>query len=256
MANNTDDISVKGARLHVPRSRGAVSGVLLFLLGLWGALIPLLGPIVHFGFTPDSTWHFTAGRFWLEILPGLVTALGGLLLLVAANRITGSFGAWLAVAGGAWFIVGPALRSLLHLGTIGAPIHTSKLGSTLETLLLFSGLGALILFLASTALGRLGVISVGDVRAAQRRAADDAPVVDHDGEEAQRKRADKAERELADRDRADRERAQQDLAERNASTPTVATSTVTETVHTDPPVVAEQTSTSGGGATRVTPPSE
>ena len=30
--------------LQVPRSRGAVSGLLLVLLGLWGALIPRIGP--------------------------------------------------------------------------------------------------------------------------------------------------------------------------------------------------------------------
>lgn len=174
MAKNDpiDDSAVRGARFRVPRSRGAVSGLLLLALGLWGALIPLLGPIVDFGYTPNSTWHFTIGRFWLEILPGAVTAVGGLLLLTAANRITASFGAWLGVAGGAWFIVGPTLRSLLHLGTIGQPISTSKLAMALETLLLFTGLGALILFFAATALGRLGVVSIRDVRAAQRRASD------------------------------------------------------------------------------------
>lgn len=170
-----NDLDTRGARLRIPRSRGALSGVLLLLLGAWGALAPLLGPYVHSGFTPDTAWHLSSGRFWLEILPGAVTALGGLLLLVGANRITTSFGGWLAVAGGAWFIVGPSLRVLLHLGTVGAPIHTSRLGAALETLLLFSGLGALILFLAATAVGRLAIIGVRDVQAAQRRAAEDAP---------------------------------------------------------------------------------
>lgn len=170
-----DDLDTHGARLRIPRSRGALSGLLLLLLGAWGALAPLLGPLVHAGYTPDTAWHLSSGRFWLEILPGVVTAIGGLLLLVGANRITTSFGGWLAVAGGAWFIVGPTLRALLHIGTVGAPIHHSHLGAALETLLLFTGLGALILFLASAAVGRLAIVGIRDVKAAHRRAVADAP---------------------------------------------------------------------------------
>ena len=170
-----DDLDAHGARLRIPRSRGAFSGLMLLLLGAWGALAPLLGPYVHAGYTPDSAWQLSSGRFWLEILPGAVTALGGLLLLVGANRITTSFGGWLAVAGGAWFVVGPSLRLLLHLGSIGTPIHTSRLGAALETLLLFNGLGALILFLAATAVGRLAIVGIRDVRAAHRRAVENAP---------------------------------------------------------------------------------
>lgn len=162
-----DDMT--GGRMRVPRSRGAVGGLMLILFGAWGALIPLVGPYVHFGYTPDTTWHVTAGRFWLEVLPGAAVVLGGLFLLVGANRVTTSFGGWLAAAGGAWFAVGPTLRSLLHIGSIGTPIHTSNLGRTLETLLLFTGLGVLIVWLAATALGRLSIVGVRDVRAAQRR---------------------------------------------------------------------------------------
>jgi hypothetical protein len=42
--------------LRVPRSRGAVSGVALILLGLWGALIPFVGPYFHYAYTPDTGW--------------------------------------------------------------------------------------------------------------------------------------------------------------------------------------------------------
>jgi apolipoprotein N-acyltransferase len=166
---NERDIDTRGARLRIPRSRGAVSGLLLILLGAWGALIPLVGPYVHFGFTPDTAWHLSSSRFWLEILPGAVAALGGLLLLTAASRVTTSLGAWLGVAGGAWFVIGTQLASLLNLGGVGSPIATSKAGKAFQFLLLFDGLGALIIFVAATALGRLGVVSVRDVQAARRR---------------------------------------------------------------------------------------
>lgn len=172
MARNKTGADMHGGRMRVPRSRGAFSGLLLMVLGAWGFLVPLVGPYVNFGYTPNSAFHFSTGRFWLELLPGAVTFVGGFLLLVAANRLVTSVGAWLAVAGGAWFLVGPTLDRLLHLGSVGSPIHTSTLGSTLETLLLFTGIGALILFLGALAVGRLGVVSVRDVKSAQRRERD------------------------------------------------------------------------------------
>jgi len=52
------------------RSRGAASGLLLVLLGLWGALIFFVGPYFHFAYTPDTAWTYSTGRLWLEILPG------------------------------------------------------------------------------------------------------------------------------------------------------------------------------------------
>ncbi len=95
--------------LQVPRSRGAVSGLLLVLLGLWGALIPLVGPYFHYAYTPATAWTLTNGRIWLEIVPGAATFLGGLILLASASRPMAMFGAWLAAAGGAWFALGMVL---------------------------------------------------------------------------------------------------------------------------------------------------
>ena len=87
--------------LRVPRSRGALSGLLLVLLGAWGALIPFIGPDFHYAYTPDSAWTYTTGRFWLEILPGCAVVLGGLIVLISSYRPAGLFGAWLAALSGA-----------------------------------------------------------------------------------------------------------------------------------------------------------
>ena len=70
--------------LRVPRSRGALSGVLLVLLGAWGALVPLVGPSFHYAYSPDRTWAYTSGRFWVEILPGVAVVIGGLILLASS----------------------------------------------------------------------------------------------------------------------------------------------------------------------------
>jgi hypothetical protein len=159
-----------GGRLEMPRSRGAASGFLLILLGLWGALIPFVGPYFDFAFTPDKEWVWTAARGWLEVLPGAVTVLGGLLLLSSRNRFTAMLGGWLTVLAGAWFVVGRALAGPLALGDPGTPVAATEAKRVSLELTYFYGLGALIIFFGAVALGRLSVRSARDVRYAQRSA--------------------------------------------------------------------------------------
>ena len=47
-------IRTRGGRLGMQRSRGAMSGFLLIVLGVWGALIPFVGPFFDFAFTPEA----------------------------------------------------------------------------------------------------------------------------------------------------------------------------------------------------------
>jgi hypothetical protein len=180
------------------RSRGAVSGLLLVLLGVWGALAPFIGPTFTFAFTPDKAWHWTAARGWYEVAPGAAACIGGLLLLFGRSRAVTLLGAWLGIAGGAWYIVGPAISSELTLGTLGQPIGSSSGQRLAETLTFFYGLGALILFLASAAFGRLSVVTVRDLRIAERR-------------EAERR-----EREADENDRLEQERYERERYERES----------------------------------------
>ena len=159
------------SRLSVRRSRGAFSGMMVLLLGAWGALVPFFGPSFSFGFTPDRTWTWTSARGWLEVLPGAAAAVGGLILLLSANRAVAIFGGWLAAAAGAWYVIGPSLAHLLHIPAIGSPIKTSTGMVSLQWLALFYGLGVLILFLSAAAMGRLTVHSVADAALMQRHAA-------------------------------------------------------------------------------------
>ena len=157
--------------LQVPRSRGAVSGLLLVLLGLWGALIPLVGPYFHYAYTPATAWTFTNGRIWLEIVPGAATFLGGLILLASASRPMAMFGAWLAAAGGAWFALGTVLIPIWPAASTlnpGSPAGTTTLLRQVEHLGFFTGLGVVIVFLAAMALGRLTVIGAREARMAER----------------------------------------------------------------------------------------
>ena len=160
--------------LQVPRSRGAVSGLLLVLLGLWGALIPLVGPYFHYAYTPDSAWTLTAGRVWLEIVPGVATFLGGAILLASASRPLAMFGAELAAAAGAWFALGMVIIPLWPAASTldpGSPAGTATVLRQLEHLGFYTGLGVVIVFVAALALGRLTVVGVRDARLAERGTA-------------------------------------------------------------------------------------
>ena len=147
----------------MPRSRGAMSGFLLILLGLWGALIPFVGTYFDFAFTPEAAWTWTTARGWLEVLPGAVAVAGGLLLLSSRNRATAMLGGWLSVIAGAWFVVGRAMAGPLGIGDAVAPVAVFETKRVVLELAYFYGLGALIIFLGAVALGRMSVRSVRDV---------------------------------------------------------------------------------------------
>ncbi len=161
-----------GPRRRVPRTRGATSGLLLVILGVWGALIPFVGPYFNFSYTPDKAWHWTSARGWLEVAPGAAAVLGGLLLLFSASRSANLFGAWLGIIAGGWFAVGPELEKTWHIGSPGTPAGSHNAVRVLETLTLFTLLGVVIVYVASTAFGRLSVVSLRDARAAERREAE------------------------------------------------------------------------------------
>jgi hypothetical protein len=161
--------------LRVRRSRGALSGVLLVLLGIWGALIPLVGPYFHYAYTPNRAWDFTAGRFWLEQLPGLAVLLGGAILLLSRLRLVALLAAWLAAVGGVWFAVGGLVAGRWsRLPTAGTPIG-SPVRMALEQAGFFTALGVVIALVAGVAMGRFTLVAARDV--AVSKAADAAPVL-------------------------------------------------------------------------------
>jgi hypothetical protein len=155
--------------LRIPRSRGALSGVLLILLGAWGGLIPFIGPYFHYAYTPSSAWSYTSGRLWLEILPAAGAVAGGLILIASSSRPAALFGAWLAAISGAWSatggLIGPIWRG--HELSAGTPVG-GAIARSLEQIGFFTGLGLAVAFVAAVALGRLTVIAVRDTRVASR----------------------------------------------------------------------------------------
>ena len=158
--------------LRVPRSRGALNGGLLVLLGIWGGLIAFVGPYFHYAYTPDKAFTYTTGRLWLEILPAAGAIVGGLILGGTASRPVAIFGAWLAALSGAWFVLGGQLSALWHTGgSAGVPVG-DNLHRVVEQIGFFTGLGLVIVFLAAVALGRFTVIGI------RERALAEAPAVE------------------------------------------------------------------------------
>jgi len=157
--------------LRVRRSRGVLSGLLLVLLGMWGAVVPFVGPYFHYAYTPDKAWTYTTGRLWLEILPGAAAVLGGLIVLASAYRPSAHFGAWLAALSGAWFALGGLIGPTwigMHMAP-GTPVGGTATRAA-EQIGFFTGLGVAIVLLAAMAVGRFSVISVSDARRAARAA--------------------------------------------------------------------------------------
>ena len=141
--------------MRISRKTGAMTGFMLIVLGLWGGLVPLIGPYFGFAFGSHATWDLTMNRFWLDVLPGAAVVLGGLMLLWSGHRLSGTVASWMAMAGGAWFAVGPAFSRLWEHGPgpIGVPLfgHTRQ---TFELIGYFYGLGVVVMGLAAFALGR------------------------------------------------------------------------------------------------------
>jgi hypothetical protein len=155
---------------RIPRTRGGLSGLLLIVLGAWGALIPFVGPYFHYAYTPDKAWAYTTGRLWLEILPGVAAVLGGFIVLTSARRPLALLGAFVAALGGAWFVAGNLVSVLWNnsIPAAGQPAGTNLTRLALEELGFFSGLGVLIVFFAALALGRFAVVGVKDAALADR----------------------------------------------------------------------------------------
>jgi hypothetical protein len=162
--------------------RGRIIGFLLMLLGAWGAVVPFVGPHFGYAYTPDKMWAYTSGRLWLSVAPGAAAFLGGLLVL--ASDKAAAWGAFLAVLGGVWFVIGQPVTAFALAGrgiSPGAPVasHGAIFAPAtmrfLEQLGFFYGLGVVIVFFAAVGLGEVVVARMAARRYSQqiaRMAAD------------------------------------------------------------------------------------
>ena len=153
--------------MRIRRTHGIFGGLLVALLGIWGGLIPFVGPYFNYAYTPDKAWTYTTGRLELEVLPGAGALLGGLLIMAARSRHVALFGALLAIGSGAWFALGNVLAPLWTVaGPAGGPASTGTVMRVAEQVGFFTGLGVVIVMIAAAVAGRItavpGVTAVVD----------------------------------------------------------------------------------------------
>jgi hypothetical protein len=146
--------------MRIRRSHGVLGGTLIALLGIWGALIPFVGPYFHYAYTPDQAWTFGHGRLVLEVLPGGGAFLGGVLLIYAMSRHLALFGASLGILSGAWFALGNVFAPLWSSSSspAGVPAGATTFMRIMEQVGFFTGLGVVLVLLSAAVAGRITAV--------------------------------------------------------------------------------------------------
>lgn len=158
-----------------PRSRGAVCGTVLIVLGLWGGLVPFVGPYFSFAYTPNTAWSYNTGRFYYSIIPGAVALICGLFVALTRQRLIGILAGVLAALAGGWFVLGSGIVqvALRHpaIGP-GTPVGGALGGLTtaqrawLEQFGFFTGVGLVVVLVAALAIGRFSLQGARDAELA------------------------------------------------------------------------------------------
>jgi len=145
--------------MRIRRTHGILGGFLVALLGIWGGIVPFVGPYFNYAYTPDKAWTYTTGRLWLEILPGAGALLGGLLLMATRSRHVALFGSLLAIGSGAWFALGNVFAPLWTVANpAGGPASSGTVMRVLEQVGFFTGLGIVIVLIAAAVAGRITAV--------------------------------------------------------------------------------------------------
>jgi hypothetical protein len=134
---------LKRHRIGNSLKAGTIAGLVLIPLGAWVALSPFLVG------SWDGDFHFS--RFLLAVLPGGAAALGGVVMLGGRRALVLCGGA-LAMAAGAWLMIGPAAYGLFVSNELGTGPNGESI-RMLQWVGFFFGAGVLISLLSSYAVG-------------------------------------------------------------------------------------------------------
>jgi hypothetical protein len=161
-------------------------GFLLVALGVWGAIVPFVGPEFSYPFPAGSdigSWEWSETTWRLSLLPGIGAVYGGLILLglLGSVRIAPAVGALIALASGAWFVLGSEFS---RLWTTPPPDGTGSDWMVIATNLGYhEGLGLAIVALSALALGMLALLPERAAKT-QEQPLIAHPVLDHEPERA------------------------------------------------------------------------
>lgn len=145
----------------------AAVGTMLMLLGAWGALVPFVGPLFGYGPPGVGAWHWSTTHLILSVAPGAALFVAGLMLLGTSPLRRGGavrgLAGWLAVAAGAWFVLGTSVYPMFFTPTVssampftgatgGAVGSSSQVGAFLNWLGWYAGVGVVGAVLGGVAL--------------------------------------------------------------------------------------------------------
>jgi hypothetical protein len=171
-------------------SLGAV-GLVALVASAWGGIVPYVGP--SFGFSADGfgSWHWNLGQAVLALIPGAIGCLFALSLMgrtaagATLRRVGITSGGLLAIASGAWFVIGPFAWPVLVNGgryfVTASPLGEleHQVGYALGPGLILAACGAFAIGWAARhdrPLGTLGTVTPGS----EEVVAPQAPVVAED----------------------------------------------------------------------------
>jgi hypothetical protein len=130
---------------------GGVTGVLIAALGLWAAVVPLVGPYIGYRPSVAGPWT-TSDVFWTTVVPGAALVVCAAVLVATDRRVHGAAAAVVAVVAGAWLMVGPPVWSTVSSGSAARPGP-----ATADQIGMSTVLGATAVLLAGVTLVRVGV---------------------------------------------------------------------------------------------------
>jgi hypothetical protein len=137
-----------------------LGGFLALLVSAWAAIVPFVGP--SFGFSPDGTasWTWNSAHALGALVPGAVSLLACLIIVVVARHPTGTLvpsrlvsAGFLIFLCGAWFVSVPVVWPVL----VGSYFRVASPSLTLAYWMgLAAGPGVLLAAFGAFAMGRAG----------------------------------------------------------------------------------------------------
>jgi hypothetical protein len=126
-------------------------GVAITVLGIWAAIVPLVGPYFSWGFDTGNAWNWSEPHWTLSIVPGIAAALAGLAISVPARGLS-NMGRSLAAISGFWFLVGNSLHQIWD-GVGYAPVSPDEWKRAFLWITYYYGVGGFIVLFAGYAGG-------------------------------------------------------------------------------------------------------
>src|SRR5579875_156578 len=131
-------------------------GVLMVLVGAWAGIVGYVGPLFGYHAIAASAWQWTRANWLLHLVPGAAGVFAGLSVLIQTPKRRAvarpfAIAGLVAVAAGAWLVVGPAASHIFESAVTYGPADghlaafVNQVGANLGPGLLLAVLGGMAL---------------------------------------------------------------------------------------------------------------